>query len=987
MTVRQSETFLARGSVVRVTLRNFMTYVNETFWPGPNFNVVVGANGSGKSSIVTALCICLGGELKFLNRQSDLSSLVNNSSRSSEAQVEVELFDPNDDNIIVQCSIFNDGGTLFKVNGRKVSRKELTTLMEKLQIQPGNMCQFLPQDVVRDFPTMTNQDIFYNTVTAVGNMSLIDTYDKLKKIQTEVDQLDSQVEIKCNTLTNLERKEKKLEFDKNIYEERRGIEEKKLVIENALKWEKFKALRARVKKTRDEERILKIQKDKLEKEQEPAREFLRNYEAMVKAQKERIEKADKEYTEQCNKVEEFDISDYEDTLDRLTEQLRDLTQQESNRVANKKKITEDINNLESYLSSNTLDPNIEDTLKVLIDKRSKYEANLQRMKINLSTLESNQMNFNREKEKLTRSKNDLEDQKERKLTTLQRENPDAYEGVQWLAANRHLFKAPVHDPIMLSLDVKDKSLARYVETHIGRADLEGFVCENPEDVNILTKQLREKLKLRKINAFHSNPDPPSKFRHPVSRDEMVKYTIIDYISDMYSAPPAVHAYLCNQKRLHEVPVLREENNHSVHLKTKFHNYYIGNQKFNTRKSKYSGELSTGMEDIAGRQIIRLADVVDTQEVQRVDRELEETQKQIISNSSRIAINKKTCDQLEVEIGKLSEEINKLRQQKKDFSNRQSELDMKRRTLEQMNEPTYDVNAKKEEIRTEKSRAVKQLVRVIKKHSQLTKKSVTAETNRRLLHLTFQRIESENSHNMQKLADMERELESIKTRFEDVSKVWDRDKKALQDSHTQARNATGILSNEVKYKPPEEWQAKFDALGSTEEAVLGTFLDECNSELKHLKVIPEQTIADIEALKEKLGAAREEKDSLERNIVNKRHEAKKLKLKWINGVKELVDNVNDKFGSMMANLGYNGEISLSQGNDDIDFSSYGIKIQVNTFSFFHPFDELLSTGEVQTGPGTAGPEQGNPEWRREVGEHRGVHDGSAGDDPGPLQMCG
>merc|ERR1712079_569960 len=58
-----------------------------------------------------------------------------------------------------------------------------------------------------------------------------------------------------------------------------------------------------------------------------------------------------------------------------------------------------------------------------------------------------------------------------------------------------------------------------------------------------------------------------------------------------------------------------------------------------------------------------------------------------------------------------------------------------------------------------------------------------------------------------------------------------------------------------------------------------------------------------------------------------HEAKKLKMKWMNGVQELVENVNDKFGSMMADLGYNGEISLSQGKDDIDFSSYGIKIQV------------------------------------------------------------
>ncbi len=36
--------------------------------------------------------------------------------------------------------------------------------MEKLQIQPGNLCQFLPQDVVRDFPQMTQQEIFYNTV-------------------------------------------------------------------------------------------------------------------------------------------------------------------------------------------------------------------------------------------------------------------------------------------------------------------------------------------------------------------------------------------------------------------------------------------------------------------------------------------------------------------------------------------------------------------------------------------------------------------------------------------------------------------------------------------------------------------------------------------------------------------------------------------------------------------------------------------------------
>merc|ERR1712096_373277 len=242
----------------------------------------------------------------------------------------------------------------------------------------------------------------------------------------------------------------------------------------------------------------------------------------------------------------------------------------------------------------------------------------------------------REVEKLERAEAQLQDKKNRKLATLQRENPDAFNGVMWLKENRGMFRAPVHDPIMLTLDVKDRNFARYVESHIGRADLEGFVCEDPDDVNLLTKQLRENLRLRKINAFHSSPDPPDSFAHPYSKDEMAKYAFMEYISDMYSAPDAVHAYLCRQKALHQVPVFREENNNSAQLKHKFHNYYIANQKFNTRKSKYSGELSTGMEDIGSRKVIRLAATVDRQEVDRVVVEVEQLEDQAETKENTLA---------------------------------------------------------------------------------------------------------------------------------------------------------------------------------------------------------------------------------------------------------------------------------------------------------------------------------------------------------------
>ena len=309
--------------------------------------------------------------------------------------------------------------------------------------------------------------------------------------------------------------------------------------------------------------------------------------------------------------------------------------------------------------------------------------------------------------------------------------------------------------------------AEDVESHIGRADLEGFVCEDPDDVNVLTKQLRENLRLRKINAFHSAPDPPSSFAHPYSKEEMDKYAFLEYISDMYSAPDAVHAYLCRQKALHQVPVFREENNNSAQLKHKFHNYYIANQKFNTRKSKYSGELSTGMEDIGSRKVIRLAATVDRQEVDRVVAELEQKRKQLKINDNRQATMGRTCENIKAEILKLNVLIGELRAAKKDFSSKQSELAMKERTLEQLKEPKCDLGSEKKKIREEKRKVVKQLSEQMFKMRNLTEESVKKENDRRTLHLAFQNIESENSENSERLATLNRELETAKAEHSEV----------------------------------------------------------------------------------------------------------------------------------------------------------------------------------------------------------------------------
>jgi AAA domain len=48
------------GSIFRVKLTNFVTYTSAEFNPGPSLNMVIGPNGTGKSTLVCAICLGLG---------------------------------------------------------------------------------------------------------------------------------------------------------------------------------------------------------------------------------------------------------------------------------------------------------------------------------------------------------------------------------------------------------------------------------------------------------------------------------------------------------------------------------------------------------------------------------------------------------------------------------------------------------------------------------------------------------------------------------------------------------------------------------------------------------------------------------------------------------------------------------------------------------------------------------------------------------------
>ena len=185
-----------------------MSYSYAEFEPGTKFNVILGTkysskpfdrtelqnrktvsgpNGSGKSTIVTDITIGLGGDLKTMKRQKELKDLVNKGVGLDEkAEIFIRLHQGELDDkgkpvyIDIRAKISKTSRTPeFTIGGRRVDQKEVQVLAKRLKIQTDNMCQFLPQDVVREFPNMSPEAVFEHTLRAAGNTDMLKKHDNM----------------------------------------------------------------------------------------------------------------------------------------------------------------------------------------------------------------------------------------------------------------------------------------------------------------------------------------------------------------------------------------------------------------------------------------------------------------------------------------------------------------------------------------------------------------------------------------------------------------------------------------------------------------------------------------------------------------------------------------------------------------------------------------------------------------------------------------
>lgn len=107
--------------------------------------------------------------------------------------------------------------------------------------------------------------------------------------------------------------------------------------------------------------------------------------------------------------------------------------------------------------------------------------------------------------------------------------------------------------MMLSINAKNTSYAKYLETIISHKDLVAFTCENKQDMNLLLKYLRNQQKLQ-VNVVHSDITKAISMQPNIPLEDIKKFGFTNYLVSLFEAPSTIMKYLISMYRLNNIPV-------------------------------------------------------------------------------------------------------------------------------------------------------------------------------------------------------------------------------------------------------------------------------------------------------------------------------------------------------------------------------------------------------------------------------------------------
>lgn len=190
--------------IEKITCINFMCHTKLVVDLGPLINFVVGMNGSGKSAVLTAITLCLGGKASATNRGGSLKTLIKEGQEQAILIIKLknqgsDAYQPDTygESIIVERHFSRSGSSSFKLRSgdgkRLISSKKIDVedIVEYYQLQVDNPMNVLTQDAAKSFITSSTPADKYDFFVKGVQLEALD--NDYKMVSDTVDSIESRL--------------------------------------------------------------------------------------------------------------------------------------------------------------------------------------------------------------------------------------------------------------------------------------------------------------------------------------------------------------------------------------------------------------------------------------------------------------------------------------------------------------------------------------------------------------------------------------------------------------------------------------------------------------------------------------------------------------------------------------------------------------------------------------------------------------------------
>mmetsp|Transcript_64065 Transcript_64065/g.202670 ORF Transcript_64065/g.202670 Transcript_64065/m.202670 type:complete len:1081 (-) Transcript_64065:249-3491(-) len=924
-----------KGSVLRVEVKNFMTYSECAFEPGPRLNLVLGPNGTGKSSLVCALCVGLGGSTKLLGRADRIDDFIKRGENEGMTKITLSSGDPEKPTVITRAlhrKDFRGAGHGWKINNAAVNKKDVEALCKDYNVQLDNLCQFLPQDKVVSFASLKKDELLVETEKALEDSDLHARHMKLISLKDGLRAIETSVESKKKNVEKLNKLNEDLNRDVEKLRQRKAILEEVEFIKKKLPFVRFSDHQAKYLESKE---MFQKAKDYKEAKEAESAEFAGPLNEKM-ASKAALLEQQKDATRQLNqwdrqKMElDRDLDKICEDVDGHATELSGLERKSKDHHKGIESIRKKIADAQEVLANAPEVPDhsarineIKEELVPLRHKKAEFQGAIRDRQ---TSIEDTSGEISALENRLKESDGVIQ----RRLAMIGRTYHGIERAYEYVRANQHKFKKPVYGPILCEVKVANAEHAKYLEQHVPNNVWAGFATQHPDDRDHLYHWGKEQRIT--FNTYNYSRDGDAPIPHPNGEPErFADQGITHTLDQVFESAQVIKHIMCDQAGINRAYVGSDLTERRLNADPNFLSsleydvVWTAVSQYTRNKSRYSTNVSTRViETRPCRFFGNTANDADDQKA-RLLSEIAAAKARRAEEAGALAQAKEQMKFLLAEIGELDSERNRLLEKGNEAtaqtSNARRQIEVSTKMLKrQEGKPDPLTAAPKlekliKELNAKRNKLALKLVDVLDKIARALPVKVGLQMSIAETKNQIDRLELENAERM-------REVNQAVERFNQLRQIVKGDKTKLAELLQLSLEAFNWKGGDDEVDP--ELREEFHKLPG-EETELINLISDRERDAGLVVCSNENAIKEYEERAEKLqtleGQLREEEAELEagRGKINTERD------EWLPKLKELIAKVDENFQRNFEAIGCSGEVQLEEAGEE--YKNYAIRLLV------------------------------------------------------------